>query len=200
MKLLVATNRGQGKKPGDFTWVMNGEVLCFPVFECSTPEKRASCGCDRCFDGILTMKGTTTAEVEEIPEWTREQLVEAWLDGLTVAKWIKDAKSRREWKRDLDKQAVFIETFCAPLAPGTVVERHAGGLRVRAMAALPSQRQLAALHEFAAANGRIWKSNLNACWQNGNYQDFPGTGQSHLLQQIRNTFGPSWLVRYKRAV
>lgn len=199
MKVLVATNRGQGKKAGDFTWVANGELVMLPVFECSTPEKRQSCGCDRCFDGILTMKGTTTAEVEEFEELDRNGLVERWLDALEKSGWIKDAKTRKEWKPTLIRQADYFSDSIKFLNPGTVVERHNGRIIARAMAAMPSQRQLAALNAFADANGRIWKSNLNACWQSGNYQDFPGTEKSYLLQQIRNTFGPSWLVRYKRA-
>jgi hypothetical protein len=49
--------------------------------------------------------------------------------------------------------------------------------------------QLKAIKEYAAANGRNWKSALRHDWE---------TGQSYGdLQQIRNSFGPSWLVNFR---
>jgi len=40
---------------------------------------------------------------------------------------------------------------------------------------------------------RTWKSQLNDAWMTGNYVGFVG---SHLLQQVRNQFGPEWLVKF----
>lgn len=60
----------------------------------------------------------------------------------------------------------------------------------------PTIEQLDALKTFANANGRTWKSNLRQAWMTGRYSDYPGTDRSDLLQQIRNGFGPSWLVRF----
>ena len=57
--------------------------------------------------------------------------------------------------------------------------------------------QLAALRTFAAANGRRWKSALRDCWASGNYNRYPGTVGAPMLQQVRNTFGPSWLVAFR---
>ena len=52
-----------------------------------------------------------------------------------------------------------------------------------------SAEQLAALSAYAAENGRTWKSKLNHAWMNGQTDS--------MLQQIRNQFGPSWLVRFR---
>jgi hypothetical protein len=49
--------------------------------------------------------------------------------------------------------------------------------------------QLAALRAYAAEHGRTWKSQLNDDWMNGR--------ASGPLQQIRNQFGPSWLLRFR---
>ena len=51
---------------------------------------------------------------------------------------------------------------------------------------------------FADANGRTWKSKLRDLWMNGQYWDaeLGGADSSH-LQQIRNQFGPRWLVRFR---
>jgi hypothetical protein len=50
--------------------------------------------------------------------------------------------------------------------------------------------QLAALHTYAKENGDRWKMHLLSDWERGRI-DVPE------LQQIRNTFGPSWLRRFK---
>jgi hypothetical protein len=48
--------------------------------------------------------------------------------------------------------------------------------------------QLAALRSYADEHGRTWKAQLNYEWMSGT--------ASGPLQQIRNAFGPSWLVRF----
>jgi len=60
----------------------------------------------------------------------------------------------------------------------------------------PTTKQIQALATFAAANGRTWKSALRHCWETGLYGHYNGTERSDLLQQVRNQFGPSWLVRF----
>ena len=49
--------------------------------------------------------------------------------------------------------------------------------------------QLAALRDYADSHGRTWKAQLNFEWMTGTAR---GT-----LQQIRNQFGPTWLMRFK---
>ncbi len=61
----------------------------------------------------------------------------------------------------------------------------------------PTAEQIQALVTFANANGRTWKSNLRHCWEAGCYDLHSGTERMDLLQQIRNSFGPSWLVRFR---
>ena len=61
----------------------------------------------------------------------------------------------------------------------------------------PTAEQIEALITFALANGRhSWKSSLRHCWETGRYRDYCGTERQDLLQQVRNEFGPSWLVRF----
>lgn len=54
--------------------------------------------------------------------------------------------------------------------------------------------QLSALRQWADKHGRNWKQSLRDAWMNGMYDGFEG---SNCLQQIRNTFGPSWLVTFR---
>ena len=56
--------------------------------------------------------------------------------------------------------------------------------------------QREALKEFAKQTGRCWKSELQICWMRGYYPTFAGE-YSHLLQQVRNTLGPTGLTKLK---
>ena len=54
--------------------------------------------------------------------------------------------------------------------------------------------QLEALQQYAKKHGRNWKQSLRDSWMNGVYDGFEG---SNYLQQIRNNFGPSWLISFR---
>jgi hypothetical protein len=55
-------------------------------------------------------------------------------------------------------------------------------------------KQEAALIRFARDNGRSWKRELNLMWFDGRDANEPDGGY---LRQIRNQFGPSWLLKYR---
>jgi hypothetical protein len=50
-----------------------------------------------------------------------------------------------------------------------------------------------ALRRFARDNGRSWKMRLSIAWSEGRDGAEP---DGCYLRQVRNYFGPSWLVRY----
>lgn len=56
--------------------------------------------------------------------------------------------------------------------------------------------QIEALRAYAARYGRTWKSRLNADWMRACYPNIDEVYWAP-LQQVRNTFGPSWLVSFK---
>ena len=57
--------------------------------------------------------------------------------------------------------------------------------------------QLKAIQEWAKVHGRTWKSKLRQAWMTGDYDGIEKYGNTAAyLQQVRNTFGPSWLVRF----
>lgn len=56
----------------------------------------------------------------------------------------------------------------------------------------PDQR--ARLIEFRDTHGRHWKQELNDMWQNGRDAN---ERNGHLLRQIRNQRGPTWLSKLK---
>lgn len=45
--------------------------------------------------------------------------------------------------------------------------------------------------------GRNYKSSIRTAWENGNYYEQGLENWTGPLQNIRNTFGPSWLVKAK---
>ena len=60
--------------------------------------------------------------------------------------------------------------------------------------AYETAEQLAAVQAWAKQYGRTWKAALRAAWASGDYQGFDG---APLLQQLRNAFGPSWLLSFR---
>jgi hypothetical protein len=66
LKVLVSTLDTQGDRPGDFTWVPEGELVARYGIVCD--DERADgggCGCGRAFSGLTTHKATTSAKVVE---------------------------------------------------------------------------------------------------------------------------------------
>jgi hypothetical protein len=59
----------------------------------------------------------------------------------------------------------------------------------------PTNEQKNALGE-ALATGRDWKARLRHAWETGDYTGF-NPDHVHLLQQIRNQFGPTWLTKVR---
>jgi len=58
----------------------------------------------------------------------------------------------------------------------------------------PNAEQIAAVERFAAIGGRYWKSRLRYYWEMG-MPVWLGDDAA-LLQQVRNTCGPRWLIKY----
>lgn len=56
----------------------------------------------------------------------------------------------------------------------------------------PTREQLQALEDYAVRHGRKWKRRLLDDWRSGADACAP------LLRQLRNRFGPQWLLTYVR--
>lgn len=57
----------------------------------------------------------------------------------------------------------------------------------------PTPEQEIALAEYQAKHGHFWKRKLMEAWQNGTDTSEPN---GHLLRQVRNNLGPTWLSKY----
>jgi hypothetical protein len=94
VKVLVATRRTQGERPGDFSWTIDGELVHFPVVVCALDRKAAKageplggCGCGRSFAGMNSHKAGTTAEVVDL-DICREDFVAALASSLHAGGWV----------------------------------------------------------------------------------------------------------------
>lgn len=58
----------------------------------------------------------------------------------------------------------------------------------------PTREQVDALRAFAGRRGRNWKSKLLSMWFNGRDASEPN---GHLLRQVRNQLGPTWLMNFR---
>jgi hypothetical protein len=58
----------------------------------------------------------------------------------------------------------------------------------------PTAEQIKAIITWADRMGRFWRRELHSAWMDGNYQG--NRDISSGLQQVRNQFGPEWLVKF----
>jgi len=98
MKVLVSTSQTQGARDNDFHWTQDGELVYVGFVSCSAP---VLCGCGRSFSGMDSMKGTTTAVVEE-RKLTLTEYANLVAAAMTRAGWtfVEPARVAREL-RDL---------------------------------------------------------------------------------------------------
>jgi hypothetical protein len=68
MKIIVATSETQGRRPGDFNFLPDGEIVMVSDCDCL----HADCDCVCSMVGIKSGKGTTTMKVVET-DMTREE-------------------------------------------------------------------------------------------------------------------------------
>lgn len=124
MRLLTATARAQGHRDNDFNWCIEGELVMPPPVVCAADrdDPDGGCGCGRAFAGLSSHKATTTAIVRNLPELTRDDLVEAVRSSLDQQGWPTD---------EADNIADDLVEVAAAFDTGTVVEQRLGDIAVR---------------------------------------------------------------------
>jgi hypothetical protein len=116
MRIFVATERTQGDRSDDFTFVPEGEPVYIGM-RCDREAVNGPCGCARSFTGLQCGVSTTTAVVVEYPAGfltKYREMVRAALDRATGNR-ASDAWSAKETMNLLRKARRF--------ESGTVVER-----------------------------------------------------------------------------
>jgi hypothetical protein len=129
VRLLVATRRGQGARPTDFSSCEVGELLMPPAHACDEPVD-GPCGCRRSLIGFRTHRATTTIEVVDLP-LTMDELCGLVRASLAQGGWlgcIDDDEVADRWVSDVAWELVQAG---ARFAVGAVLERRGRTLQVR---------------------------------------------------------------------
>jgi hypothetical protein len=120
MRVLVATSEGQGTRPGDYCWTVEGEiVLTSGVLDCSKPDR---CGCGRGFPGLASSRATTTAMVVDRAGITADDVRRAIRDSLERQGWLAEL-GPDEVAAWVDEEARLISWTAAQFPLGAVVSR-----------------------------------------------------------------------------
>lgn len=131
MKVLVATTIGQGDRPGDYCWTVEGELVTPIGPECHDSDR---CGCRRGFPGLGSERATTTAMVVE-QEISQEELRQALADSLIRQGWIRNSSSTHAAKLiDFHLDAITLAGHTFPT--GFVLGRDGDKVVARSWAAL----------------------------------------------------------------
>jgi hypothetical protein len=94
MKILAATEETQGKRPNDFCWAEEGEIVTFGS-QCPDEAVDGPCGCRRALRGLETRKATTTFRVVERPDLRLADLADLVARSLVAGGWYPDVKQAR---------------------------------------------------------------------------------------------------------
>ena len=118
MKVLVATRRTQGERPGDFNWTIDGELVHFPIVVCALDQKATKagkplggCGCGRSFAGMNSHRAGTTAEVADL-DISRDDFITALASSLHAGGWIpREDRSRADIRMAASELLDLAEAF-----------------------------------------------------------------------------------------
>lgn len=132
MRVLVATHETQGEVEGDFSFCMDGELVRFPVVVCRSGDE---CGCARCFDGVASQRGTTTAKVVDRPDIDPDLYPDLLYPDLAV--WMGDVDDPEviAWR---DEKARFLGVVAGMVRLGSVVTVERETISVRKQGTGPS--------------------------------------------------------------
>ena len=125
MKVLVATERGQGTRPDDYSWTSEGELV--RLDDC--PDRYCRC---TGFSGVESHRVTSTALVVEREDLTPELLADIF-ERNWVASGYGEYLTPEELRELAEEDVLTVMCHLEDLEPGTVVGRTGwcGGVEVR---------------------------------------------------------------------
>lgn len=124
MRVLVATDRTNGRLPGDYHYCVDGELV-YMQDPCATDmqDPDGGCGCGRGFAGMNSHRATTTAMVVEA-EFDRAQVREALRSSLEAGGWFDRRWCSQEMEDAfLDLALRRMTTIAEHFPLGSVVRR-----------------------------------------------------------------------------
>ena len=125
MNVLTATSSGQGGRENDFSWTVEGELVCLGLV-CAKDQRDpdGGCGCGRAFSGMSSHRPTTTAMVRDLP-LSRDDVCRA------LAGYVESAGYGTFALAELGDEVEELKRLAANIPVGTVVGRRLDHLEVR---------------------------------------------------------------------
>ncbi len=125
MKVLTATSTGQGKRPNDFSYTIEGELVWLGLV-CASDRRDpdGGCGCGRAFSGLNSHLATTTARVRDL-RMTRDDLIDA------LGSYYESAGYGAVPRRDLKAEVAGMLELVSGFPEDAIVERRLDHLRSR---------------------------------------------------------------------
>jgi hypothetical protein len=130
MKILTATARTQGQRPGDFNWCTEGELVTprAPICDRDMLEgPDGDCGCGRSFGGLRSHKSGTTAMVRDLGIGLEDVAFIARKAGTETGMLALSPNP----DGDVADEAAAIARAAEPYPVGTVLEIRMGEISVR---------------------------------------------------------------------
>ena len=115
MKVLVATERGQGTRPDDYSWTVEGELV--RLDDC--PDRYCRC---TGFAGVESHRATSTALVVEREDLTAELLADIFERSWAAGGW-GEYLSPGELRELAEEDVLTLRCHLEDLDPGAVVGR-----------------------------------------------------------------------------
>ena len=91
MRVLVATQQGQGDRDDDFFDALEGELVHLPIEPCVDH----LCNCQDAATGLSTSKGTTTFAAVQGPAIKPDEYAEMLVDALDREGWLERFEAGR---------------------------------------------------------------------------------------------------------
>lgn len=134
MKVLTATSTGQGDRPGDYCWTVEGELVV--VLEPCARDRRdpdGGCGCGRGFAGMSSQRGTTTGLVREVEIDAQQyrDIVAAHVVALGFGPVSQDEDEVADFAQAMDDLAEDLLRWAAAWPVGSVLGRRLDSVHVR---------------------------------------------------------------------
>jgi hypothetical protein len=134
LRVLVATSSGQGLRPNDYCWAVEGELVLFGM-ECATDRDDVDgrCGCRRGMAGASSSRATTTFRVALV-DMSRDQYRDAIRASLERGGWIRPGAGDAAADEALvDDMVAELLEIAQEFPVGTILEKRGDFMRVRAV-------------------------------------------------------------------
>jgi hypothetical protein len=131
VKVVTATSTGQGDRPGDYCWTVEGElVVVLDACARDRADPDGGCGCGRGFAGMTSRRATPTAMVRDV-DVAVEEYYETVAAHLVELGYGPDALGDLEFEELAEDTAADLLRWADTWPAGSVLGRRLDSVHVR---------------------------------------------------------------------